>query len=275
MAIAGNLSVVAGAGTDNVAISYANIAGGLSVSAGNGNDTVNLLSVHVSNDADIQLGNGNDTVSIAGLPAYKFAPTPLNSALTVIYPLQPVKVVPVTPSPVTPTTFSRQMSIDGDLTVSVGQGQDGILINAATISGNVTLTGQGGDVVTVGQDSFLTLPVGGIQFDHIVTGNDVSIGETLTILTGNGSSQISLDGAQAQSIVITTGAGNDTILMTRTIADAFFASLGAGDDTLDTSGGANTITSLVAFGGGGNDTFLSNASNSFKHQFLFLFEHIS
>jgi Ca2+-binding RTX toxin-like protein len=94
-------------------------------------------------------------------------------------------------------------------------------------------------------------------------------------LTGNGSSQISLDGAQAQSIVITTGAGDDTVLMARTIADAFFASLGAGNDTLDTSGGANTITSFVAFGGGGNDTFLGNVSNIFKHEFLFLIGHIS
>ena len=209
IAIAGNLSIVMGSGTDAVNVTYANIAKGLSIGMGNGNDQVELFVAHVSNDADIRTGDGNDTVSVSGVAALGSDPAPNTSALTVIYPLQPVKIVPVTPI-AGPVSSSRLTTIGGDLAITTGKGTDSVSVNDLVVSGDGTIvTGQGSDNIVLGQtmtplESFDPLQ---LQLPFLTLAGYINIAGALTILAGDGGNHIGINEATAGSIIISTGAG--------------------------------------------------------------------
>ncbi|HEY4311156.1 MAG TPA: hypothetical protein VGN12_17030 [Pirellulales bacterium] len=279
--IQGNLSISMGKGTDSVDVDYADISWGMTVGLGSGNSSVNVYNTTVNKNVDIRGGNGNDSINLSGTPVIYYtrvSPMPLATPASII------GLGPFQPTPPSNIVTHVQMVslgtiIHGSVSIALGNGGDSIGLSQLRVDGSLMMTtGQGRDVISLGVAPTVFTPGSvnliGTPATTTTPSTNVTIGGVLSLYTGNGGDDISMDSVQAKGIVLVTGQGADTVSVANATADVFFASLGGGDDSLDVGGGGDNIGSFLAFGGAGNDTFLNATSNSFKHKSLFLFEEL-
>lgn len=280
LAIPSDMVIQTGSGNDVVTVTDTNVGGSLTMNTGAGHDTVTATTVTVNRDAVINTGAGDDTVALSA--------DTINGALVVntgtstgaattndIVTLLNVQVARdatlvgagVTGALPAANIFSELFLVSGctfksNFVVSMGRGNDQLLVTTSTAQGSAVLTTQsGGDVVAL--DNF-------------------TVGNSLVLNTGAGDDLILISagqtqggfGVKARDLVLSAGAGNDNVtLQASTIAHDLVLDLGIGDDTLEITG--NTVNNNAwIFGGLGKNTINSDARtvNTFRRVFFFDFQ---
>ena len=222
LAITGSALIVMGNGNDGVGFGNTNITGGLSIHVGNGNDTMDVTSSSVHGNVDIQAGDGNDTVFLNGPLLLTAVPAHvLVTPTTIIGPLPLGQILHPATTPTSLTATSQQFQ--GNVSVTLGKGADSVAIEHTSIVGSLTInTGAGQDIIQVGR------PLVVMYTGANASGNDVTIGGILSIISGNGGDQITLNSVKAKIIDVVTGQGADNVSLASTTADAFFRRRGPG-----------------------------------------------
>jgi hypothetical protein len=267
--LAGNVTANLGAGANTLSVVNGSIGGRLAVTSGDDDDTVTLgdgtaaLSVK---DVDLALFGGIDTVTVA-------SNVNITRSLATLY--------------ANNVTLAQGSTVNN---VYVRGGTGG---NTVTLAGDVT-----GDAVVdaffrSGSSAGTTLDVtgsvdgnllffGSNQDDTLSVSGD--IGKSVAAALFDGADKVTIDGAVTRALALDTGAGNDQISLNNAVGGRVAISAGAGDDQLTigpaaqlqsaavinmgagadtlTLDDAATITTLLANGGTGTDTFVGTPTRT-------------
>jgi hypothetical protein len=167
-------------------------------------------------------------------------------------------------------TVANKFTVNNNLSITTGNGNDSITINSATINGSTNVNTNGGNdsVTLAGTPTF-----GGSVTLQGASGNDsVTVGVGLAGATVNGNLSISLgDGNDtvtvnsasnvAGNLNITLGAGADSVVVDATVSGNMSFRLGNGNDTV-TIGNAPAGTLNWTSGNGNDSVTLGDATNS-------------
>lgn len=264
------LTVTTGGGVDKVRILSSSITGALGISTGSEADDIGLNSVNVTSNITIN----------AGLNLGKFIPV-----------IDPVtgkqKIENGSPVEEFIGDPDRVGIVGGEaVNVSVDMGDSGrdttsgigeVGITGTEINGNLTIkTGNNADLIGVGNDSDLIEEMKELielveVADKVLSvgaSGPVSVGNTVSIVSGMGFDRIRVHTVSAKVFKLDTGLGWDTVRINalsvapNTLKSQLSIKMGDGDDRLTlTNTDVSSFTSQLVDGGMGSDTLITKIEN--------------
>lgn len=198
----------------------------------------------------VKLGEGDDAVTIQG-------------GLGTIF--KPIKKLTLDLGNGNNALTASNMTVNGDLSIIGGTGNDTVQINEAVATGgNISVNLGAGEnslttvaAVTIGGTLSI---IGGNGNDNVLLGGLVGT-KSLTVNLGNGANSLTTEVKvnATTSTSITGGVGNDTMQLNgEVVTPTFSVNLGGGVNSLTTGATVNAKTSVSITGGAGGDTVQLN-----------------
>jgi hypothetical protein len=266
------IAAALGNGTNSLSIDNGTVKGSVSVLGGSGTDTVTLggtKALTVNGSAALDLGDAaNDVLHLrqATVQGYLLAFAANN------------------------VTLDAGSTVVGSVFLVGGTGGNTVNLNGTIEGSAVLLSRQFGS--TAGSTLNITGTVdgnvgflGSNQTDKLSLSASGSVGGSLIALLGGGDDTAAVSGTVTNNLVLDGGAGNDALTISGAVGNRTVVTGGAGDDTLTITGstakltgaatvnmGAGndkvtlddsaTITTLLANGGSGTDTFVGTRTRN-------------
>jgi hypothetical protein len=260
-------------GLDRVAIERSTIHNHLTLLAGAGADNARIVDSSITKAVRMFMENGNDEFAADGMSA---GPTTVDMGAhtdlmaRVVNSSTTGELLMIGDSG--NDRFEINEFVGSRVSILAGLGSDTINVGAATITTNLSIDGlDGHDTVTLGTAFGLSGPlnVGGNLWADLGLGQDVLLAGDVTvgkssIITGSvGIDRVDLTAFSVDDdLTIDTGDGSDQVTLDDVdVVDNWFAFLGAGNDTL--SVGASSAAVAILRGGANFDVFNDNGGNAF------------
>jgi hypothetical protein len=158
-----------------------------------------------------------------------------------------------------------------DVKLKLGDGTNKTLCDVLEIPGKLTVKGGGGgnhvelNVTHIDGDVKVTLGSGGNLFYFNV---DSSLGDDLSVTTGDGGDDVTLDGGIAGGVKLTLGDGGNELVASGNVGDDFSYKGGSGADSL-TLAGVSFIRGLGVKTGNGGGLVLVGEGAQIGEEFKF------